>query len=249
MKAALAPLAAELALWRDAGLVLPVWWRDDDAVEPTPRLERLVALAARHRAPLHLAVVPQPATPDLAGLVAEADAVFALPHGWRHANHAPAGARKAEFGAHRPAAAMADEIGGGWRRLRELFGPRALPVFVPPWNRVAPDLFALLPGLGIAAVSTFTPRAAPLAAAGLAAVNTHLDPIDWHAGRGLRDPAALAAQAVRELADRRLGRADDDEPYGLLTHHLVHDEAVWAFAETWLEMLAESRVARWTPVV
>ena len=42
------------------------------------------------------------------------------------------------------------------------------------------------------------------------------------------------------------GRADNAEPYGLLTHHLVQDEATWSFTATLLEMFAESGVARWT---
>ena len=53
---------AELARWRAEGLSLPIWWRDDDAIAPTPALERLLALAEQFEAPLHLAVIPEPAT-------------------------------------------------------------------------------------------------------------------------------------------------------------------------------------------
>src|SRR5690606_2061069 len=76
---------AELARWRDEGLILPVWWRDDDAVAPTPALERLLELAGRFQAPLHLAVIPEPATSELAERLRTASA-FVLTHGWRHAN-------------------------------------------------------------------------------------------------------------------------------------------------------------------
>ena len=36
-----------LTRWRDEGRTLPIWWRDDDAIAPTPALERLLALAER----------------------------------------------------------------------------------------------------------------------------------------------------------------------------------------------------------
>jgi len=33
------------------------------------------------------------------------------------------------------------------------------------------------------------------------------------------------------------GGADPDEPIGLLTHHLIHDESVWRFCEALLDRL------------
>ena len=46
--------------------------------------------------------------------------------------------------------------------------------------------------------------------------------------------AAVAGAVERRVA----GRADRDEPVGLLTHHLVHDEATWGFCEALLELVA-----------
>lgn len=238
--------SAELARWRDDGLTLPIWWRDDDATTPTPALERLLALAGEFDAPLHLAVIPEPATTELADRLKAASGVFVLTHGWRHANHATPDQKKAEFGPHRAGDVMRDEIAAGRRRLDALFGDLALPVFTPPWNRVAPDLAGALPPLGFAAISTFTPRASKHAADGLLQVNTHLDPVAWKSGGGLLDPSRLDAQLARELTARRTGAADNREPYGLLTHHLVQDDATWAFTATVVETLLGSGVARWT---
>jgi hypothetical protein len=236
----------ELQRWRDQGLTLPVWWRDDDATTPTPELERLLQLASRFEAPLHLAVIPEPATSELAERLGAAADVFVLTHGWRHKNHAPADRKKAEFGADRPVSTMLAEIDVGRERLASLFGSQSLPVFTPPWNRIAPELLEKLAGAGFKAVSTFTPRTARFAAKGLLSVNTHLDPIAWKSGGGLLDPALLDVQLTRELEARRLGRADNAETYGLLTHHLVHDEPIWEFIEALLELLAKSGVAAWT---
>ncbi len=244
MKQALLPIRTELKRWRDEGRTLPLWWRDDDAIAPTPALDRLLGLAQEFGAPLHLAVIPAPASQDLAGRLSGLAAVHVLPHGWRHQNHAPVEQKKAEFGAHRPVPAMLDEIAEGWRRLQEVFGAQALPVFTPPWNRVAPDVVEGLAGAGLLAISTYAPRPQPYAAPGLLQVNTHLNPIDSRT-RGLLDPLLLAAAAA-ELAGRREGRVDDTEPYGLLTHHLVHDEAIWTVVAELLGAFSESGVARWT---
>ncbi|MEQ1944182.1 polysaccharide deacetylase family protein [Mesorhizobium sp. VNQ89] len=246
MNAGLPATVAELARWRDAGLLLPVWWRDDDAIEPTPALDRLLALAERFSAPLHLAIVPQPATRELAERLQGTSDVFALTHGWKHANHAPADRKKAEFGAYRALSVMIEEITSGRERIRDLFGDKALPIFTPPWNRIADDIVGQLAPTGFKAISTYMPRSGRFAADGLLQVNTHLDPVAWKSGGGLLDPALLDAQMARELEARRTGSADNGEPYGLLTHHLVQDDATWVFTDRLLDMLAASSVARFT---
>ena len=245
MSGALPALDAELRLWRDEGLRLPVWWRDDDAIETTPGLGQLMALSTDHAAPLHLAVIPHPATQGLAEALRSAPLVRVLPHGWRHQNHAPADQKKAEFGAHRPVADMLGEITRGWQRIHEMFGERAMPLFTPPWNRISPAVVAGLADTGLHAVSTFGPRKAEFAAARVLQVNTHVDPIAWHEGGGLVDPARLDAQLAGDLQSRRRGQSDNLEPYGLLTHHLVQDEATWDFTARFLEILSRSSVAEW----
>ncbi len=238
--------SAELDIWSAQGLSLPLWWRDDDATQPTPELDRLMSLAERWRADLHLAVIPALATTALANLLGSHAGVFVLSHGWRHTNHAPTSQKKAEFGAHRPADVMLREISTGRERINDLFATKALPIFTPPWNRIALDVEAGLPGVGFSAVSTFLPREQKYAAPGLLRVNTHLDPIAWKSGGGLVDSAVLDAHLARDLTARRLGYADNAEPYGLLTHHLVQDEAIWDFMNLALEIFVQSGVARWT---
>ena len=241
----LSDFVAELKIWREQDRILPVWWRDDDATAPSPALDRLLGLSARFGAPLHLAVIPEPATEALATSLHDTVNVFVLPHGWQHRNNAPSDQKKAEFGAHRPLPDMLDEIAAGWRRTRDMFGLKALPVFTPPWNRIDPQIVARLPECGIHAVSTFGPRKVSFDD-GVFQVNTHVDPIAWHGGGGLVDPKQLDLQLARDLRDRRTGQADNSEPYGLLTHHLVQDEATWAFTALVLEMLAQSGASMWT---
>lgn len=231
------PLENELRDWRREGLTLPIWWRDDDAVADTPALRRLTTLAETLGIAVHIAVIPDRVTPSLAPLVATHDVLVPMVHGWRHETHAPEGEKKAEFGHPRPDGTAELGLGLGISRLRDVFGPRLLPMFVPPWNRIDADYLPALADAGYRAVSTFRPRRTARAADGLWQINTHLDPIFWKGHRSLVDPEKLIADLVADLQARRRGDTDADEPYGLLTHHLVHDAAIWDFAHSCLATL------------
>ncbi|HWK43725.1 MAG TPA: polysaccharide deacetylase family protein [Stellaceae bacterium] len=235
-------LEQELSRWAEAGRVATLWWRDDDAVGPTPALNRLLQLAGP--VPLALAVIPYPAEPALAQHLAGCATVTVIQHGWRHTNHAIPPAKKIEL-ADQPVAVMLADLGEGRRRLEDLFGTTFRPILTPPWNRIDADLVPLLPSTGFIGLSTSGPRAARLAAGGLGQVNTHVDPVDWHAGRGFREAGAVIEDLVRHLAARRTGRADAAEPTGILTHHLVMDEATERFLADLLTFVAGHPTARW----
>lgn len=237
------PLDEALRRAEDAGVTLDLWWRDDDAVAATPALERLLGLGRRYRVPLALAAIPGSIHPSLPARLADTTRVAVLAHGWLHADHAPRGERKAEFGSHRTPETMTAELAAGLQEITAVFAARALPILVPPWNRIAPSLIPALPALGYAGLSTFGPRGARSPAPGLLQVNTHLDPIDWRGQRGLADEARLEADLARAIGARIAGATK--EPIGLLTHHLIHDEAIWAFCERLLERLGRSPVLRY----
>lgn len=239
------PLQTELALWQAAGLYLPLWWRDDDAVDVTPQLETLSALSETLGLPAHLAVIPKGAQIELAEYVRAHPELIPVVHGWAHRNHAPPAEKKAEFRLHRPIDAVVTDAEAGLTRLRDIFGAQLCPIFVPPWNRIAPEIAVHLPALGYRILSTATARKTVLAAPNLEQVNTHLDPIDWHGTRSLVDPARLIAQTVLLLRDRREGRADNKEPFGMLTHHLVHDQDVWIFTQELLQRLLDGPGVPW----
>lgn len=232
-------LDAELTLWHDAGRVADLWLRDDDAVEPTPALERLIASAGREAIPVTLAVIPAHAGEALAvRLSSEPDVAVAV-HGWAHHDHAPAGSKKAELGPHRPAEIIAAELARAKATIEKRFGERALPVLVPPWNRIGQNIVPLLGSLGFAALSVYG-RAG---SAPLPLVNTHADIIDWHGSRGGKDHGELVAGLIEELRWRR--ESGSTEPLGILTHHLVHDEAAWSFLDRLFEATAGKTGCRW----
>jgi hypothetical protein len=219
-------LRSELDRWAAAGRTATLWWRDDDAVSDTPALTRLRALADGAGAPVGVAAVPERADASLAAALAAWPGAAALQHGWAHRDHARPGEKRIELGGARDAGSVLAELAEGARRMRGLFGPSALPVLVPPWNRIAPEAVARLPEAGFRGLSVYGPRPAPDAAPGVLAANAHADVIDWRARRPL-PPADAAARVAGHLAARRTGAADPDEPTGLLTHHLVHDEEAW----------------------
>jgi hypothetical protein len=236
------PLTDEFQLWQDAGITLPFWWRDDDAIEPTAQLETLISIAADLGIPCHLAVIPKFATEALAKRISTTDLITPLIHGWAHENHAPADQKKAEFGATRQIEGCATNAIQSLQYLQNLFGGQLQPMFVPPWNRINPDLGQHLVAIGYDALSTYGPRKSRLAAPNLTQINTHLDPIAWRSDRSLVPPEILISQTVKLMQDRRLGQADNTEPFGFLTHHLVHDATIWAFVKQFLTIMLEGPI-------
>jgi hypothetical protein len=212
------------------------WWRDDDAVEDTAQLQRLIAVSQRFQAPVLLAVIPARAQPSLALRLGDTDAIVPAVHGYAHVNHAGSGEKKQELCGHREPAVVAAELSRGFERLSDLFGKHLAPVLVPPWNRIAPEVGQWLPGIGFEGLSVFGPEEKTPAFPGLSVANTHLDPIDWRGSRSLADVDFLIEQAAAHV--RRCVAGDVDRPFGLLTHHLVHDDAIWGFVEALLARTA-----------
>lgn len=225
-------LGEEAARWQEAGRTAQLWWRDDDAANSGPAMDRLLELHRATRVPLALAVVPAHATPALADRLAAETGVDLLQHGYAHLNHASPGEKKAELGPHRPAMVVLGELGTGWLALERLFGDRALGVMVPPWNRIAPALVPTLPEIGFSGLSTFGPRKRVRPVRGLLQVNTHADLIDWKNGGGFAGERVVLGALVAALAHARTVTA---EPVGLLSHHLAMDGGAWDFLRSVLE--------------
>jgi hypothetical protein len=195
-------------------------------------LDRLSKLAESLQVPAHLAVIPKRAQNSLVPVINDDPMLHPLVHGWTHLNTAPAGQKKSEFGVRR-ADADTDAI-HGLERMQDLFGAQLVPMFVPPWNRIDPSVVSALKSVGYAGLSTFGPRNNN---PDITQINTHIDPIFWRGHRGLVDPAVLIDQTVATLDARRTSAQDPIEPMGYLTHHLVHNDAIWDFTRGFLSEL------------
>jgi hypothetical protein len=243
VEAAWRSFGEELARWRDAGNLVDFWWRDDDAARRTTALSRLFDLAGETSIPLALAVVPGGCEKLL--LEGVDPCVVALQHGVDHGNRAQPDTKKTEFPATESVDATLRRLRLGWTELFSATGDRALPVLAPPWNRITAGLVPHLVAAGYSGLSTYGARVAAEPLPGLLQVNTHVDLIDWKAGRRFAGDAAVLQQAVRHLAMRRLGQADPTEPTGWLTHHAVHDEAAWRFLDRLFKSTDKSSGVRW----
>lgn len=236
-------LARELDAWADAGRVARFWWRDDDATEPTPALERLLGLSDNFAIEVAVAVIPASAAKDLVRELSGARASV-LQHGYRHRNHAAAGKPAVECGGERPTEEVLMELADGRARLADLFGPRFRPILAAPWNRIERRVLDRLGEAGFRGASAYGPRAAMRVASGIAIANAHVDPINWKERRFAGLGKALSG-VLGELRARRLGGTEADEPVGLLTHHLDHDPDLWQFLDDFFALTTRHPAARW----
>lgn len=240
-------LSEELAIWAADGRTAAIWWRDDDVIKPSAALDRVLALVRSHQVPLALAVVPANASESLGQRLREETLVECLQHGFDHRSRAPADQKKSEFPAGRPAEEIRSDLATGARRLASLLPGRSLPLFVPPWNRIADEVLALIAEAGYLGFSTYGPRACAEPLPGLCQVNCHVDIMRWRPMRAFLGEAEALDLLVGHLRARRNARdqgTDDAEPTGILSHHLVHDEAAWRFLERLLGFLSDQAGAR-----
>ncbi len=244
------PLLEEFRIWRDLGLTLPLWWRDDDAISVTPELDRLSNLSKNLGISVHLAVIPNQLQADLAPLVKGTPHLRVITHGWDHRNYEVKPAKSSEFGRSRPPVDARGDILQGANIMRAQFGASAAPIFAPAWNRFFLGHAPFLAEAGYAALSVYKPRIRQMAAPGVELINTHIDPIEWRGSRRLCPPGEIIAKTLQHLRNRRWGYTDAREPLGYLTHHLDHTEDIWHFSEHFLNVMREGpvRLASFSPL-
>ena len=216
------------------------WWRDDDAGRAHPRLGQLLELAARHEAPVGLAVVPAWLEPEVAAAILACPLASVLQHGWCHANRSSDPARPCELIADARAAVTSRLLDGGRQLLESVFGARFVPILVPPWNQIDEPIAASLHGAGFVGLSAMPPLARgeghPLR------LDAVLDLVVWPTRRwqrlrGIGTAVACAAMA-REISTGR------SAPIGILSHHLVMDRQQLAELDQLLRVLTTHPKAR-----
>ncbi len=230
-----AELREELDAWQAAGRRATLWWRDDGATGWTPALHRLLRLARAAGIAPALAVPPAAAEPWLADRLPREAGVRVLQQG----EDAPADGPMA--------AAFAGSLCWGWMRLLEVFRADALPVLVPARRRIDPELGHGLSALGYRGLSMFGPRRHDHATLGLAWVNVHAAVVEGRRTLAFAGERRVLDGLVGHLRARRLARVDAAEPTGLLTRHLCHERACWAFLEELLGETARHPAVRWLP--
>jgi hypothetical protein len=69
--------------------------------------------------------------------------------------------------------------------MEALFGSGALPIYVPPWNRMAAEVANLLPVAGFETLSVIGRNRIAGLYGELGQINVHLDIIDWRGSLGV----------------------------------------------------------------
>jgi hypothetical protein len=223
-------LESELRRWVEAGRRPQLWWRDDDAQRVTPALWRLLDLAQKVGAPVALAVAPQGLDPKLPVYLRDHRKVTVMQHG----------VEQDDMGRPASAQALTAAIRASDAALKAF--DRYAPVYVASGADLQPEVVEALQASNISCASAF---GAPRSTEGLIRIDVHLDLMRWGPTPRFvgRDPF-LDRLRRRLREQRRLQQWS--EPVGILTHHLQHDEAAWAFLDsllTW-EPLAQAAVWR-----
>jgi hypothetical protein len=231
-------LQLELRRWRDMGRRANLWWRDDDARAPSRARDRRLAIAAAAEVTLTLAVIPDGDMTALAARLTQVAGVQVAQHGADHQNRRE-GRAAGEFPPEWSRLRLVTALLAGRRKLVGL--PGVIPVFVPPWNDVHPELDSALSDAGFQGWSAAGGRRLR---GELSRVDIHLDLLRWRGGARFRGPRKFLRELATELRARRLDQAWN-EPIGLLTHHLDHDEEGWEFLRDFLAWTRHDQPFLW----
>lgn len=237
-------LSEELDHWGREGRTANFWWRDDDCVEPTPALDRLLDCAGA--TPIALAVIPGRVSAALGERLRGYASVSVLQHGWRHVSHVDGA--MSEYPGFRSDEDVLSEFIAGRQILSDLFGSQYLPVFAPPFHGFDDRFLSLFPTSGLKMLSRKGPRSA-LRIAGELQLNCHCAPIVWSAPPSFGDERAHLEVLIDHLQGRRTGRYDAREPTGLLSHHLDQDDASFGFMAELNHLVSEHPAAAWVALM
>ena len=227
---------AELDHWQQTGKQFQFWWRDDDVIEPSKALDKMLILQKQFNQPLYLASIPQFCHKDLAEALKSYEQVYILQHGYDHKNHGLRSEKKIELGGSWPIDKAQHDLLLGKQKLVSLFKGRFVPILVPPWNRIDPTYFSFVEE-HYQALSLFKN---PTSNQQFQMINTQIDVIDWKRDKQFLGEEPCLLLFLGELQKRRFGAVDIAAPIGLLTHHLDHDDKIWAFLEKFLAFLDQN---------
>lgn len=238
-------LISELDRWQAQNLRVRLWWRDDDATEANRQLRAVTRFAATHEVVVALAVIPKPLTLQKARGLLSLEHAQHLVHGFAHINHEGPNRSKREFGHSRSVDDLSSDLSLGLQKCQELLGPSLLPVFVPPWNRIAPKAIQALPKAGYCGLSTWKLRRARHPVPGLLQVNTHVDLIDWRRDAQIKPLGLVQRLLIEKLKRRRLLGLNCEEPLGILTHHVHWCDALETLMAQVMRTTRRHRAVNW----
>jgi peptidoglycan/xylan/chitin deacetylase (PgdA/CDA1 family) len=211
-----------------------VFFRADDIGAGSCAFEALCNLFRHYETPLAMSVVPAWLSDVRQRRLFECapleEALWGWhQHGWRHVNWQRTG-KKSEFGEHRPLEKQWRDIWQGREKMLRVFEGHLLPVFTPPWNRLAGSTVKILQQLGFRAVSTTKPLPRVVKTpAGFKNLRIQLDLHTRKAADASTDYQNLVAELASLLARK--------EPSGIVIHHQRMTAFAFEFIDELLRLL------------
>lgn len=223
-------LEEELDTWCRQENRCRLWWRDDDLIAYTPALSLMHSLAEEFNIDVLVAVIPSQMSQNLGRDTSGMYRFGFCQHGFSHHNHSVQGLANNEYPLSRDRTEVEMEIFSGHQMLKQQFGQRLLPFFVPPWNRYPTEFASALHGVGCAAISQYGQHDCRNFD-GLLRIDTHIDIVDWsNAPRFLpAHESTLLGVLIESLRQQRLLDVKFSNPLGVLTHHRAMDGEAWRF--------------------
>lgn len=240
-------LTEELDQWLRDGHTATFWWRDDGVGKLDNQLDRLLGLRKKLGINIALSTIPTLVDNLFWSRLAQESYITILQNGYSHHNFADTHEPKTELNRTRPTEHIIADLAVGIQKLA--LHPEAIPVLVPPWNHITPQLIPLLPEIGYCGLSCYGPRPSPITSTRLKQNNVHIAPVKPYTHKDLSYSflgAALSiSNAVMHLKDRRIKNNSGGEVTGLLSQHAVQDENTWGFIEKFVTYTKRHKATKW----
>ncbi len=239
-----AAIKKELSLWQQNGQQCHFWWRDDDATQDTPALQKLIDLHQQTKIPVALSVIPKFAHVTLLQQIKNLPQISILQHGWQHRNYELPEQPFSEFGSSRDSEIIRQELRTGRNLLKAMFAKQFVTGFVAPWNNLAAKHW---PEFDQYDLVSFHDGAANQMPSKFKQLNVHIDILRWRKYPKFRGTTRTIKAILKQLKQRRTDQ-QFDKPIGIMSHHLVMDNASWQFLTKLLNFLRQESVVQFLDI-
>lgn len=239
-------LIEELDQWLKEGRTANFWWRDDGVGKLNNQLERLLGLRKKLDVSLALSTIPTLVNSLFWSRLTQENCITILQNGYSHHNFADTFEPKTELNGTRPLEHIIADLAVGMQKLAQ--HPQAIPVLVPPWNHIAPQLVPLLPEIGYRGLSSLDHRPRLTLPPGLKQYNVHIAPVEQLKNKdsgGFLGTELSIKRATKNLKDRRNKKNSDGDIIGLLSQHAIQDEDTWVFIEKFITCTKRHHAVKW----
>jgi len=211
------------------GYHIQAWWRDDDVIDDTEELKKLISFSCLNKIPVNLAVIPQKLSNEAVILIKQYAHLSVIQHGYSHTNYANVGDPLNEFGLLRSLEIQLKEIRIGFEKLITAFGNQFVPVFVPPWGHIAESVIEQVSTIGIKGISLIGDHDKMYP--NLINNNVHVDIHSWKTESDTSYEVIIRAynQIIDDVNNKIKKEKSDDDclTIGILTHSQIMGNNDW----------------------